>query len=58
MEPSTELKELMLRAYEASAKGDLSFIESYLSHQDGVLIIGTDPNVVNRHKVEINREVV
>ena len=43
MEQSADLRELMLRAYEAYTKGDLSFIESHLSSQDDVLVIGTDP---------------
>jgi ketosteroid isomerase-like protein len=44
MEQSTELKDLTLRSYEALSGGDLSFFERYLSQQDGVLSIGTDPN--------------
>ena len=41
MEQSAELKEHMLRAYEAIAKGEIS--ERHLSRQDGILVIGTDP---------------
>jgi ketosteroid isomerase-like protein len=33
-----------LRSYEAFAKADTSFIEDFVSRQEGVLIIGTDPN--------------
>jgi hypothetical protein len=44
MEPSTELKELVLRMYEAMGNGDTSFYDDHLSHQEGVLIIGSDPN--------------
>jgi len=44
MEPSSELKELVLRTYEAMGNGDTSFYDHHLSHQDGVLIIGSDPN--------------
>ncbi len=44
MEPSTELKDLTLRSYEAFSSGDHSFFDRHLSHQDGVLAIGTDPN--------------
>ena len=43
MEQSADLKEHMLRAYEAIAKGDISSLERHLSRQDGVLVIGTDP---------------
>ena len=43
MEQSADLKEHMLRAYEAIAKGDSSSFERHLSRQDGVLVIGTDP---------------
>jgi len=44
MEPSTELKELVLRTYEAMGNGDTTFYDHHLSHQEGVLIIGSDPN--------------
>lgn len=44
MQPSIELKELVLRTYEAMSKGDTSFYDTHLSRQDGVLIIGSDPN--------------
>lgn len=44
MEQSPELKDLTLRSYEALSGGDFSFFERYLSQQDGVLAIGTDPN--------------
>jgi hypothetical protein len=44
MEPSTELKELVLRTYEAMGNADTTFYDHHLSHQDGVLIIGSDPN--------------
>jgi hypothetical protein len=44
MEPSTELKELVLRTYAAMGNGDTSFYDQHLSHQEGVLIIGSDPN--------------
>ena len=44
MNPSTELRELVLRAYEAMANGDTSFYDRHLSQQEGTLIIGTDPN--------------
>ena len=44
MEQSTELKEFTLRSYEALSSGDYSFYERYLSQEDGVLSLGTDPN--------------
>ena len=44
MEPSNELKELVLRTYAAMGNGDTSFYDHHLSHQEGVLIIGSDPN--------------
>ena len=44
MEPSTELKELVLRTYVAMGNGDTTFYDHHLSHQEGVLIIGSDPN--------------
>jgi hypothetical protein len=43
MEQSSELKTLMLQAYKALAKGDLSFFERYVSQADSMLAIGTDP---------------
>ena len=44
MQPSTELKDLVLRTYQAIANGDTTFYDRHLSQQQGVLIIGTDPN--------------
>lgn len=43
MESSTELRDLVLRFYQALAAGDRSFLEQIISHQSGVLNIGTDP---------------
>lgn len=43
MEASTELRDLMLRFYEAISHGDLSILDELLSRQTGVLWIGTDP---------------
>jgi hypothetical protein len=43
MEASTELRELMLRFYEAISHGDLSILDELLSQQTGFLWIGTDP---------------
>jgi ketosteroid isomerase-like protein len=43
MEQSDELRDLTLRFYEATATGDLSFIERYVSHQEGAVFVGTDP---------------
>ena len=44
MEHSPELKDRMLRSYEAVSQGDIAFMERFLSNQGDVLIIGTDPN--------------
>lgn len=43
MEQSTELRDLTLRWMEAWSNGDLGFFERHFSRQDGVLVIGTDP---------------
>ncbi len=43
MESSTELRNLVLRYYQALAAGDRSFLEQIISYQPGVLNIGTDP---------------
>jgi hypothetical protein len=43
MKSSAELKDLMLKSYEAISKGDLSFLEKTFSDQSGMLLIGTDP---------------
>lgn len=44
MQPSSELRELVLRTYAAMGSGDTTFYERHLSQQDGVLIIGSDPD--------------
>ena len=44
MNQSPELRDLVLRTYDAVASGDASFFDRHLAHQEGVLIIGTDPN--------------
>ncbi|MDQ3862677.1 MAG: SpoIIE family protein phosphatase [Actinomycetota bacterium] len=44
MEQSDELRDLTLRFYEATATGDLSFLERYLSRQEGAVFLGTDPH--------------
>jgi hypothetical protein len=44
MIPSNELKELMLHYYESES------VRYLLSHQDGVLFIGTDPSASREHK--------
>ena len=43
MESSTELRDLMLRFYQALTASDRPFLEQIISHQPGVLNIGTDP---------------
>jgi SnoaL-like domain len=44
MEQSSELRELVLRAYAAMSGGDVTFYDRHLSQRDGVLIIGSDPS--------------
>ena len=44
MEQSDELRDLMVRLYEAEASGDLAFIEQHFSRQQGAVYIGSDPN--------------
>ncbi len=43
MEQSDELRDLTLRFYEATATGDLSFLERYVSRREGTVFVGTDP---------------
>ena len=44
MEQSGELRDLMLRFYEAVNAGDLSFVERHVSRDNGAVFVGTDPN--------------
>jgi ketosteroid isomerase-like protein len=44
MEQSDELRELMVRFYEAVNDGDFSFVERYVSRQEGAVFVGTDPS--------------
>jgi|SRR5215207_5374641 len=44
MEQSDELRDLMLRIYEAINTGDLSFFERHVSRQEGAVFVGSDPN--------------
>ena len=44
MEHSDELRDLMLRFYEATSTGDLSFLERHVSRQEATVFVGTDPN--------------
>lgn len=43
MQPSTELKDLMLRWYASFSIGDIAMIKEILAHQPEVTYIGTDP---------------
>jgi hypothetical protein len=43
MNPSPELKDLVLRSYDAFASGDAAFFDRFFSQREGVLYIGTDP---------------
>ena len=44
MNQSSELRDLVLSAYAATACGDANFYDHHLSRGEGVLIIGSDPN--------------
>lgn len=44
MKPSEELKDVTLRIYEALAARDTEALINMYSRQDGVLLIGTDPD--------------
>jgi hypothetical protein len=44
MEQSEELRDLMLRLYEALTIGDLSFVDRHVSRQEGAVFVGTDPD--------------
>ncbi len=44
MERSEELQDLMRSTFEAYSRGDTSFIDRHTSSQDGVRLIGSDPN--------------
>ena len=44
MQSDAELKNVTLRFYEALSGGDDAAIERLISHQTGVLVIGTDPD--------------
>ena len=41
MHPSPELRELLLRYYEASGRGDADFLEQLIAREPGALVIGT-----------------
>ena len=43
MQQSSELRDLMIRYWEAFAGGDVAFVEAHLSADGGILGIGTDP---------------
>jgi len=44
MEPSAELKSVVLRLYESMSTGDVSAVERLFSRQSGVLAVGSDPS--------------
>jgi hypothetical protein len=44
MNPSTEVRNAVLRLYESMGTGDVSAIERLFSCQSGVLAIGSDPS--------------
>lgn len=44
IQPSTELKELMMRWYASFSSGDIDVIEEIFSHDPAFLTIGTDPD--------------
>lgn len=41
--PTAEIKDLMVRFYEAMSQGNFVALDRLLSHRDGLLWIGTDP---------------
>jgi ketosteroid isomerase-like protein len=43
MEPSDELRDLLLGFYDALANGDVAFMENHFSRDAAVRGIGTDP---------------
>lgn len=43
MNPSVELKQILLRLYESKSVGDVDTLERLISHREDVLAIGTDP---------------
>jgi hypothetical protein len=43
MNPSSELRELMVRYWAAFTRGDVSFVEAHLSTDPDILGVGTDP---------------
>ncbi|HKP53332.1 MAG TPA: nuclear transport factor 2 family protein [Chloroflexia bacterium] len=44
MEESAEVKAIMMRYYDAITNGDVEAMDQLFSREDGVLLIGTDPN--------------
>ncbi len=44
MEPAPELRDTILRLYEAFSRGDADLVERLTSRQEGLVFIGTDPN--------------
>ena len=44
MEKSSEIRDFVLSSYAAMLNGDFGWWERHLSQQDGVLMIGTDPD--------------
>jgi hypothetical protein len=43
MERSAELRDLMLRIYQALASGEADYFDQLASRQEGLIAIGTDP---------------
>jgi hypothetical protein len=43
MEQAAELKDLMLRVYQALESADNAFFDRYASSEEGLLAIGSDP---------------
>jgi hypothetical protein len=44
MEPSSELRDLIAGWFKAVEQGDQSWVDRHVSRQDGMRLIGTDPN--------------
>ena len=44
MEPAPELRDAVLRLYDAFSRGDADLVERLTSRQEGLVFIGTDPD--------------
>jgi ketosteroid isomerase-like protein len=44
MQQAPEIKDMVMRLYEAFSRGDADLMEQVTSHQPGLVFIGSDPN--------------